>query len=156
MNLFYNENQYILQFFFEMFHVILTDNNHLINKSDPLERLQIIKYDLFQMIHTRIARGMLYEDRTVLALLLTKIYLKTLNNESNYDEEYDLLTRGSTTTTNNKKDQVKIKNLIQQQIDSMIKLSKLAAFKNLQSQILSNPAFSKWIEEINPELNIPH
>jgi dynein heavy chain 1 len=108
------------------------------------------------MIHTRIARGMLYEDRTVLALLLTKIHLKTLNNELNYDEEYDLLTRGSTTTTNNKKDQVKIKNLIQQQIDSMIKLSKLAAFKNLQSQILSNPAFSKWIEEINPELNIPH
>jgi hypothetical protein len=43
------------------------------------------------MIHTRIARGMLYEDRIVLALLLTKIYLKTLNNELNYDEEYDLL-----------------------------------------------------------------
>jgi len=91
MNLFYNENQYILQIFFEMFHVILTDNNHLINESDPLERLQIIKYDLFQMIYTRIVRGMLYEDRIVLALLLTKIHLKTLNNELNYDEEYDLL-----------------------------------------------------------------
>ncbi|CAF4132742.1 unnamed protein product, partial [Rotaria sp. Silwood2] len=149
--------QYSLQFFFEMFNAIFTNNNHLINKTDPLERLQIITNDLFQMIYTRIALGMLHEDRIVLALLLVRIYLKSLNTEPNYDEEYDILIRGSSaTTTTHKQDQITIEGLTQQQTDAMIKLSKLPAFKNLQSQVLSNPDFPKWIEEINPELNVPH
>ncbi len=149
--------QFSLQFFFEMFNAIFTNNNHLINKTDPLERLQIITHDLFQMIYTRIALGMLHEDRIVLALLLARIYLRTLNNEPNYDEEYDILIHGSSTATaNTKQDQIKIEGLTRQQTDSMIKLAKLAAFKSLQSQVLSNPDFPKWIEEINPELNVPH
>ena len=122
--------QYSLQFFFEIFNSIFTNNNHLINKTDPSERLQIITNDLFQMIYTRIALGMLHEDRIVLALLLGRIYLKTLNNEPNYDEEYDILIRGSNSPTN-KQEQLTIQGLTQQQTDSMIKLSKLSAFKNL-------------------------
>lgn len=148
--------QYSLQFFFEMFNAIFTNNTHLVNKTDPLERLQIITNDLFQMIYTRIALGMLHEDRIVLALLLARIYLKTLNNEPNYDEEYEILIRGSSATTASKQEQIKIEGLSKQQTDAMIKLSKLPAFKNLQSQVLSNPEFPKWFAEINPELNVPH
>ncbi|CAF1543103.1 unnamed protein product, partial [Didymodactylos carnosus] len=156
--------QYSLQFFLEMFNATFTENVHLTNKTDYNERLQIITFDLFQMIYTRIALGMLHEDRIVLALLLARIYLKSIQTEPNYEDEFDILIRGNSDTTLDEK-QVQQQRQQQQskasegltakQTESMLKLSKLPAFKSLQSQVLSNPDFPKWIDEINPELKVP-
>jgi hypothetical protein len=68
--------QYSIQYFFEIFNNVLTSNANLKGVKDPQQRLKIIAKDLFYLAYYRLARGMLNDDRLVLALLLSKIYLK--------------------------------------------------------------------------------
>jgi dynein heavy chain 1, cytosolic len=68
--------QYSLQYFLEIFNTVLTQNSNLKEIKDPQQRLKIIARDLFYLTYYRLARGMIHDDRIVLALLLSKIYLK--------------------------------------------------------------------------------
>jgi dynein heavy chain 1 len=68
--------QYSLQYFLEIFNNVLTSNTNFKDAKDPQKRLKIIAKDLFYLAYYRLARGMLNDDRLVLALLLSKIYLK--------------------------------------------------------------------------------
>ena len=85
--------QFSLQFFLDIFQTILNKNPHLKGVADYGKRLSIITNDVFQvcvyinvliviislmlqMVYTRVARGMLHNDRLVLAVLLARIHLK--------------------------------------------------------------------------------
>jgi dynein heavy chain 1, cytosolic len=70
----YSLYQYSLQYFLEIFNTVLTQNSNLKEIKNPRQRLKIIARDLFYL--TRLARGMIHDDRIVLALFLSKIYLK--------------------------------------------------------------------------------
>lgn len=85
--------QYSLQFFLDMFNSVLLSNSKLDGISDYQQRLNIITTDLFQVVYERIARGMLHNDRMTFALLLSRIYLKGLPNEPNYDQEFNFFLR---------------------------------------------------------------
>ena len=68
--------QFSLQFFLEIFSAILTENANLKDKKDYAQRLAVITKDLFQVSYNRVSRGMLYQDRILFAVLLTRIHLK--------------------------------------------------------------------------------
>jgi dynein heavy chain 1, cytosolic len=72
----YSLYQYSLQYFLEIFNTVLTQNSNLKEIKNPRQRLKIIARDLFYLTYCRLARGMIHDDRNVLALFLSKIYLK--------------------------------------------------------------------------------
>ena len=76
--------QYSLHYFLEIFSTVLTQNANLKDVKDPHHRLRVITKDLFYLAYYRLARGMLHDDRIVLALLFVKIYLKGFFKSSDY------------------------------------------------------------------------
>ena len=66
--------QFSLQFFLDIFNSLLTDVARDQEK-DHAKRLTLITNNLFERSYKRISRGMLHEDKVVLALTLARIYL---------------------------------------------------------------------------------
>ena len=66
--------QFSLQFFLDIFNSLLTDVAKDQEK-DHAKRLTLITNNLFERSYKRISRGMLHEDKVVLALTLARIYL---------------------------------------------------------------------------------
>ena len=161
--------QYSLQYFLEIFNTVLTHNSNLKDVKDPQQRLKIVARDLFYLTYYRLARGMLHDDRIVLALLLSKIYLKGFTAAQSFDSlDFDLesefkslmspyntglltntgLTQRSLGRNND--------NLNPEQNEALMHLSKITAFRNLDSNIDTHSSeFSKWIESSNPEQAVP-
>lgn len=138
----------------DIFNTVLTDNANLKDVKDPQARLQIIAKDLFYMAYYRLARGMLHDDRIVLAILLTKIYLKGFATKKSLDEaaiiesHYRSLmlpyrTGLALTTTGS---------LNVEHSEALSHLVKLPGFKALSSNIdENNDQFGKWLECTKPE-----
>jgi hypothetical protein len=63
--------------------------------TDYSKRLNVIATGLFETCYRRVARGMLHQDRIVFALLLSRIYLKGLKQDSSIEEEFQHLLRGN-------------------------------------------------------------
>lgn len=63
--------------------------------TDHTKRLWVIASGLFETCYRRVARGMLHQDRVVFALLLSRIYLKGLKQDSSLEEEFQHLLRGN-------------------------------------------------------------
>ena len=63
--------------------------------TDYSKRLNVIATGLFETCYRRVARGMLHQDRIVFSLLLSRIYLKVLKQDSSIEEEFQHLLRGN-------------------------------------------------------------
>ncbi|XP_070577189.1 cytoplasmic dynein 1 heavy chain 1-like [Ptychodera flava] len=158
--------QYSLQFFLDIFHAVLCENTHLQGVTDYSARLSIITKDLFQLAYNRVARGMLHKDRITFSILMCKIYLKGVSSEPDYEQEFQHFLRGSEKQLDSRR-MPEYKGLSNDQVSSMMRLTKLAPFKGMPDFVASNNpdlefgtvshgAFFKWLVEVSPEHDVPH
>lgn len=157
--------QYSLLYFLEIFNTVLAQNVNLKEVKDPQMRLKIIAKDLFHLAYYRLARGMLHDDRIVLALLLAKIYLKgfttqkSLSDAANSEAEFRSLMTPYKTGLVNKDltgSALQLDVLNAEQNEALMHLSRMPAFANLAAKISANSGeFFKWLESSKPENSIP-
>ncbi|XP_028677485.1 cytoplasmic dynein 1 heavy chain 1 isoform X2 [Erpetoichthys calabaricus] len=147
--------QYSLHFFLDIYHTVLYENTNLRGITDHTQRLSFITKDLFQVAFNRVARGMLHQDHITFAMLLGRIYLKGINSEPPYDTEFQHFLRGNevvlTSSTN-----AKVKGLSSDQVEAMIRLNRLPAFKDLVSKVQADDQFFMWLESSAPEQTVPY
>ncbi|XP_022096690.1 cytoplasmic dynein 1 heavy chain 1-like isoform X2 [Acanthaster planci] len=146
--------QYSLKFFLEIFNSVLSENEHLKNVSDHNSRLSIITKDLFQVCYNRVARGMLHQDRIMFAILLCRINLRGVSSEADYTAEFQHFLRGAEQTIQTTK-LPKYEGMSNEQVESMLRLAKLANFEGLLQFVESKQNFSEWSESVGPENNVP-
>lgn len=82
--------QFSLDFFYEIFETVLHNNANLTGITEPAKRLQILTADLYVEAFRRTARGILNEDRLVLALIFSQIKCRTLNSSLDFDSLFGL------------------------------------------------------------------
>lgn len=146
--------QYSLKFFLEIFSSVLHNNSELSNLSDNAARLSVITKSLFTVCYERVARGMLHADRLTFALLLCRIHLKRVPNESTLDEEFHFFLRGKEGMID--VNLPAVEGLNQEQLEAVLRIStKLKPFKNIVKIISSMPEFSAWLQQSTPEQNVP-
>ncbi len=88
--------RFSLRFFLDIFHHILHHNPRLAALSDPAQRLQVLKRDLFTVVYRRTSRALLHEDHLMLALLLARIWNKEeQGGEALESDEFNALLEGS-------------------------------------------------------------
>lgn len=149
--------QYSLHYFLEIFNTVLAQNVNLKDVKDSAMRLKIIAKDLFYLAYNRLARGMIHDDRIVLALLFAKIYLKgfTSPNDSQLEAEFrSLMLPYNTGLVEKKSGSHNLNNA--EHNEALGHLSKIPAFSNLSSKIsAASDDFQKWIESSKPEKSIP-
>ncbi|XP_004348847.1 dynein heavy chain [Capsaspora owczarzaki ATCC 30864] len=87
--------QYSLQFFLDIFRHVISpqENTHLQGITDHAKRLDVLTHDLFSVLFDRVSRGLLHDDRIVLALLLARIRLSGTPNQID-DTAFEVLLRG--------------------------------------------------------------
>lgn len=145
--------QYALQFFLDIYNDVLTNNTHLTGVLDNSARLSIITLDLFQIVYNRVSRGVLHDDRLIFALLLSKIYLKGLSSEPNFEHEFHHFLRGREGILPGQPT-IYVAGLNPDQLEGATALSKLPAFRYLQKKIDSTENFRDWVESSNPEQDV--
>ncbi len=109
--------QFSLQFFLDIFHSLLVDQTLLEGVKDYDKRLSILTSNLFERsylrsaqyailestsrndgcLFSRISRGMLYDDKVVLGMILCRIFLS--GEGSNLEPEFHFLLTGKEGTT---------------------------------------------------------
>lgn len=142
--------QYSLQFFLDIFNSLLV-NKALEGITDYSKRLAIITSHLFERCYGRVARGMLHDDRVVLALLLCKIYLrgKGLAQYTAFDNGFQHFIRGDEDTSGKQSEG---------DWNGLLDTLKEKFPNNFSGShnVLSTPLFKQWIESPIPEDNIPN
>ncbi|KAH6926569.1 hypothetical protein HPB50_019808 [Hyalomma asiaticum] len=146
--------QYSLHFFLEIYNDVLTNNSHLTGIVDHTARLGIITKDLFQVVYTRVTRGMLHEDKLVFALLLCRIHLRGFSQETNFEHELNHLLRGKEGILPGQPT-IHVAGLSPDQLEGATALSRLPAFRNLQQRLDDHPDFLGWVESTAPERDVP-
>lgn len=142
--------RFSLNFFLDIFHGILHNNPHLVDKKDHKERLGILIQDLFQTVFRRVARGLLYDDNLTFALRLAQIRLK--NSADDLDEnDFNFILRGGETLS---KETFSFGDLFtSEQLRFFPELKALPAFKNLENHIKANKA--AWKQFLEGDSNVP-
>eukprot|EP00105_Crassostrea_gigas_P045649 XP_019929797.1 PREDICTED: cytoplasmic dynein 1 heavy chain 1 isoform X11 [Crassostrea gigas] len=146
--------QYSLQLFLEIFHSVL-QSNKLTGVKEYAARLSIITNELFQETYNRVGRGMLYEDRVTFAIQLARIYLKGMQSESTYEDEFIMFMRSQEALLGlGEKSAPQIKGLSPQQQSAMMRLTKHRAFKDLVQKVKDSSEFQSWLDSATPELDV--
>ncbi|OWF47212.1 Cytoplasmic dynein 1 heavy chain 1 [Mizuhopecten yessoensis] len=145
--------QYSLQFFLEIFHSVLSSDN-LRGMKEYNARLSSITNNIFTETFGRVGRGMLYQDRITFAIQMCRIFLKGLKGENTYEDEFNYFLRNQEAVLTEKPVST-IQGLTAQQQASMLRLSKVRAFKSLEQEVKGNGEFHAWLESNTPEVNIP-
>jgi dynein heavy chain 1 len=107
--------QFSLQFFLDIFLCTLYKNTKLHGIKDYHKRLPIIVKELFQLVYSRVARGMLHHDRLTFAMLLSRIYLRGTGSGEDLSDEFEHFLRGSEAAISTK-DSEDISGLSQEQV----------------------------------------
>ncbi|XP_075048645.1 cytoplasmic dynein 1 heavy chain 1 isoform X2 [Mixophyes fleayi] len=147
--------QYSLQFFLDIYHTVLYENSNLKGTTDHTQRLSVITKDLFQVAFNRVARGMLHQDHITFAMLLARIKLKGNIGEPTYDHEFQHFLRGKEIGLGNSS-VPKINGLTEEQVEAMIRLSNLPAFRDVMSKVEADDQFCIWLESSSPEQTVPY
>lgn len=144
--------QYSLKMFLDIFSTVLYNNPSLDGKTDYGERLNIITQNLYAVCYDRVARGMLYADRIVFAVLLCRIHLKG-TSEQNLDAEFNFFLRSREGLLAN---QQQVDGLTSEQAESVLRLAnRLPMFKKITEKIKSMPEIGAWLQQGSPEQNVP-
>ncbi|XP_048259760.1 cytoplasmic dynein 1 heavy chain 1-like isoform X2 [Haliotis rufescens] len=144
---------YSLQFFLEIFHATL-NCAQLKNQKEYAARLSIITADLFRETYSRVGRGMIHEDRITFAIQLCRIHLQSLVGESTYTEEFNHFLRSQEGLLT-EKPAAAIAGLTPSQQASLVRLSKLPAFRNIVKEVDGNKDVKTWMESATPEQTVP-
>ncbi|XP_073494500.1 cytoplasmic dynein 1 heavy chain 1 isoform X2 [Phyllobates terribilis] len=147
--------QYSLQFFLDIYHTVLYENGNLKNTTDHTQRLSVITKDLFQVAFNRVARGMLHQDHITFAMLLARIKLKGAIGEPTYDHEFQHFLRGKEIVLGSSS-VPKISGLTEEQVEAMIRLANLNAFRDVMSKVEADDQFCIWLESSSPEQTVPY
>ncbi|XP_052274955.1 cytoplasmic dynein 1 heavy chain 1-like isoform X3 [Dreissena polymorpha] len=145
--------QYSLQFFLEIFHAVLKSQK-LGGVKEYGSRLAIITQELFQDTYSHVGRGMLHEDRITFAIQLARIYLKGLQSESTYDQEFHQFLRSQETLLTGRLP-APIQGLTQSQQEALVRLSQTKQFKKIIDEVKGNVELQAWLESASPETDIP-
>ncbi|CAJ0587205.1 unnamed protein product, partial [Mesorhabditis spiculigera] len=148
--------QYSLDFLIGIFTNTLATED-LNGVSDYKQRLDIITRALFKTVYGRVSQGMLHADKSMLALLLLRIYVK--GSANTYDVQWNhLLGRGENTisTVDEGKKYSELTFLTAGQRTALAKLAKVPGFTQAPT-IVSSKAneVAKWLVEEQPENNVP-
>ena len=147
--------QYSLHFFLGVFTDVLTNNDKLATQKDYATRLSIITSDLFKIIFSRVARGMIHHDRLLFAILLARIHLKGVTSDSQYESEWQFMLRDKDVLLADASPTASIAGMTPDQSQAMIRLAnKLNAFKNLEAKV-EGSEFTSWLSSGKPEANCP-
>ncbi|XP_069594120.1 cytoplasmic dynein 1 heavy chain 1 isoform X2 [Ranitomeya imitator] len=147
--------QYSLQFFLDIYHTVLYENGNLKNTTDHTQRLSVITKDLFQVAFNRVARGMLHQDHITFAMLLARIKLKGTIGEPTYDHEFQHFLRGKEIVLGSSS-VPKINGLTEEQVEAMMRLANLNAFRDVMSKVEADDQFCIWLESSSPEQTVPY
>ncbi|OCT64951.1 cytoplasmic dynein 1 heavy chain 1 isoform X1 [Xenopus laevis] len=147
--------QYSLQFFLDIYHTVLYENGNMKGTTDHTQRLSVITKDLFQVAFNRVARGMLHQDHITFAMLLARIKLKGAVGEPVYDLEFQHFLRGKQIVIGSVS-VPKISGLTEEQVEAMMRLSNLPAFKDIISKVEADDQFCIWLESSSPEQTVPY
>lgn len=116
-------------------------------------RLSSITIDIFMETFGRVGRGMLHQDRITFAVQMCRIYLKGLQGELTYENEFNYFLRSQEALLTDKPLST-IPGLSPQQQASMMRLTKLPVFKGLAQEVKGSPEFQVWMESAAPEQDI--
>lgn len=134
--------QFSLQFFLDIFNSILTDQKLLEGITDYAARLNALGAHLFERSYKRISRGMLHQDKVVLALMLARIYLKGLSSGINLEPEFQFLLSGS-----------QQKKSTPAELCEALK-REFPALRNIEEKVTSGE-FESWMQSGSPEDTVP-
>ncbi|XP_022236058.1 dynein heavy chain, cytoplasmic-like [Limulus polyphemus] len=126
--------QYSLHFFLDIYNDVLTNNPGLTGVTDSSTRLSIVTTDFYQTVYNRVTKGMLHQDRLVFALLLSKIHLRGVSSEPNFEHEFNHFLRGKEGILPGQPT-IHVPGLSLDQLEGATALSRLPAFRNLQKKI---------------------
>ncbi|KAM9294157.1 cytoplasmic dynein 1 heavy chain 1 [Gastrophryne carolinensis] len=147
--------QYSLQFFLDIYHTVLYENANLKSTTDHTQRLAAITKDLFQVAFNRVARGMLHHDHITFAMLLARIKLKGIVGEPAYDHEFQHFLRGKEIVLGSSS-VPKISGLLEEQVEAMVRLANLPAFRDVLAKVQADDQFCIWLESSSPEQTAPY
>ncbi|CAJ0586752.1 unnamed protein product, partial [Mesorhabditis spiculigera] len=147
--------QYSLDFLIGIFTNTLATED-LSGVSDYKQRLDIITR-AFKTVYGRVSQGMLHADKSVLALLLLRIYVK--GSANTYDVQWNhLLGRGENTisTVDEGKKYSELTFLTAGQRTALAKLAKVPGFTQAPTSVSSKAnEVAKWLVEEQSENNVP-
>ena len=132
-----------LQYFVDIFNVVLHHNKHLLGQSDYLSRSDIILRDIFAETYRRTSLSMLQKDRITLAMLLAKASPFDMNRSL-----IDLILDGQITGSDLSVD-LKDREKMRKQISTM-------PFFNHSSIALSENGWNSFVSEERAEQFVPH
>ncbi|CAG0913348.1 unnamed protein product [Notodromas monacha] len=175
--------QYSLQFFMDIFHSVLSANDNLNGVKDCSSRLAIITKDLFQafaslqIAYHRVAKGMVHMDRVTFAILLSRIRLRGLKDERDYDAEFNHFLRGKEGVKVVQDDGTSVDGLSPEETAAAVRLShkyetsdrkssgslttkigfvfRVPVFAALMKK-LKDPEVQEWLQTSSPESHVPH
>ena len=150
--------KYSLQFFMDIFEVVLTQNDHLKGKKDYGERLSIITRDLFQAVFDRVSPGMLQQDRLSLAFTFARLQLRGTKDEPKAEEMLFFLGGGA----DGGSDTGAFASLVPATLNAVQAASinslsaSIPAFKNAARDMsCRTKEIAEWVRRARPEDTIP-
>ncbi|KAH9075718.1 dynein heavy chain protein 1 [Lactarius deliciosus] len=154
LNLVSHFYQFSLRFFLDIFDYVLHHNPHLQGISDHGARRDILLKDLFLITYRRTSRALFHRDHVMLAVLLSQIKLRGLED---INEELEFLLEsgdgsvGAPTSTDRA-----IESLTAEQQQRLDAYAKQSLFKPVQSHIIEHEAdWTPFLSSDNPELIVP-
>ncbi|KFD71623.1 hypothetical protein M514_05338 [Trichuris suis] len=113
--------------------------------------------NLNQTVYSRVAVGMLHEDRLGFAVLLSRLYLKGKRSEPSFDDEFTLLLRGpeSLRLTTRHSASSGLPNMSKEQTERLTQLATLPAFASIFERLSGNSEIKEWLVCQNPENSCP-
>jgi dynein heavy chain 1 len=156
LNLVNHFYQFSLRFFLDIFDYILHHNPNLRNVSDHNQRRNILLNDLFLVVYKRTSRALLHRDNVMLAVLLSQVKLRGL--EEIGDELEFLLESGEgiAASANAIPSSHQISSLSPEQLLRLETFAKQSLFKPVLAHILEHE--SDWVpflQSDSPETIVP-
>lgn len=145
--------QFSLRFFLDIFDYILHHNPNLKNVTDHSARRDILLNDLFLVVYKRTARALLYRDHLMLAVLLSQVKLRGVEEIS--DELEFLLESGDGIQAASGTPQ-ELPFLTPEQAARLDAFSKHSIFKPVHRHILDNEdRWRSFVLSAKPESDVP-
>lgn len=148
--------QFSLQYFLDIFAYVLHHNPNLEGVRDPVERLGILKRDLFHVVFHRTSRALAHGDHVMLALLLARIWCRENDSDEALDSvEFNYLLDGdfipSSSASLELTDALK-QALSHEQMSRLLALKRLVVFKDIDQAACENEeALLVFLRAAQPE-----
>ncbi|KDQ54817.1 hypothetical protein JAAARDRAFT_37924 [Jaapia argillacea MUCL 33604] len=154
MNLVNHFYQFSLRFFLDIFDYVLHQNPNLKNVVDHGRRRDILLHDLFLVVYKRTSRALLHRDHLMLAVLLSQVKLRGI--EEIGDELEFLLESGEGTSVGAPPLESNSSMFSVDQLHSLDSFSKHGIFKPVKPHIVEHETnWQIFLESNTPETCVP-